>query len=140
MEVDRLTKVRKQAEAAVSDMPDGALKVKAFEVILGHLIGDPSTSAERASVGGAVKSASASESKRAKTKPSIPGRILVLKDEGFFNKQRTLPEVQEALATNGWHYTQRNLSGPLLGLARKGDLRRVPFKDGKKKIYKYSNP
>ncbi len=33
-----LIEIRKQAEAAVHDMPEGELKTKAFETILTHLL------------------------------------------------------------------------------------------------------
>jgi hypothetical protein len=39
MDAKKLIDHRKQAEKAVAGMADGELKVKAFEVILGHLLG-----------------------------------------------------------------------------------------------------
>ena len=39
MDAKRLIDLRKAAERAVAEMPDGELKVKAFEVILAHLLG-----------------------------------------------------------------------------------------------------
>ncbi len=44
MDAQKLVKLRKQAEKAVGKMPDSDMKLKAFEVILGHLLGG---SAER---------------------------------------------------------------------------------------------
>jgi hypothetical protein len=38
MDAKRLIELRKQAEKSVADMPDGDLKLKAFEVILNHLV------------------------------------------------------------------------------------------------------
>jgi hypothetical protein len=41
MDTKKLVALRKEAEKAIAEMPDGDLKVKAFEVILGHLLGPP---------------------------------------------------------------------------------------------------
>jgi hypothetical protein len=41
MNAKKLVELRQAAEKAVADMPDGELKVKAFEVILGHMIETP---------------------------------------------------------------------------------------------------
>ena len=39
---EKLKEVRKKAQDAVADMPDGELKTKAFEVFLQHLLGSES--------------------------------------------------------------------------------------------------
>ena len=43
MDVKQLIQLRKEAEKAVAEMPEGDIKIKAFEVILNHLIGSTST-------------------------------------------------------------------------------------------------
>ena len=97
-------------------MPDGDLKVKAFEVILSHLLPGGGVAPARANAPAAPAEAKAR--KEGLKSKSVSSRILVLEDEGFFRNQRTLPEVQEELRSHGWHYAQSNLSGPLQGLVQ----------------------
>lgn len=130
-----LVAARKRAEEAVADMPEGALKVKAFEVILASLLSGSSLS-------------DSSEQQQAHTKrpaatrrtSSLADRIGSLAEEGFFREPRGLSEVQAKLAEHGWHYPQQNLSTPLIRLVRKRVLRRLQGAEGKKKVWKYSLP
>lgn len=39
---DKLKELRKKAQEAVADMPDGELKTKAFEIFLQHLLASES--------------------------------------------------------------------------------------------------
>jgi hypothetical protein len=128
-----LVAARKRAEEAVADMPESALKVKAFEVILASLL---------------TSSADSSEQKEMRTKrtvatrpmTSLVDRIGSLAEEGFFSEPRGLSEVQAKLAEHGWHYPQQNLSTPLIRLVRKRRLRRLQGAEGSKKVWKYSLP
>jgi len=138
MDAKQLIELRKQAEKAVAEMPSGEMKVKAFEVILSHLLSGSKAPAGRAPVV-ETKTSKKSKATTAQTK-STPGRILVLRDEGFFNTQRTISEVREELGAHGWHYPLTTLSGTLQALVRKQELRRIRATAGKKKIWKYSNP
>lgn len=137
MNAKQLVELRKQAEKAVAEMPDGEIKLKAFEVILGHLL--------EGSKPEAVPSAEAEKHprpKRDRAAPptrSISGRILVLKDEGLFKNQRTIGEVREELRAHGWHYPLTALSGRLQVLVQQRKLRRERSKQGNKKVWKYSN-
>jgi hypothetical protein len=144
MDVKKLIELRKQAEKVVADMPDGELKVKAFEVVFSNLLGQGvSSGTERAqSRKDDDEPEEPQPKKRAKSasSKSVPGRILVLRGEGFFKSQKTLPEVQEELAAHGWHYGQSDLSGPLQALRRRNELRRIRGKKGKKQVWLYSNP
>jgi len=137
MDAKKLIELRRQAEKAVGDMPDGDLKVKAFEVILSHLLPGGEVTAPRAAASAAPAEAKAR--KEGLKSKSVSGRILVLEDEGFFRNQKTLPEVQEELRAHGWHYAQSNLSGPLQLLAQRRQLRRQLVKHGNKKVWKYSS-
>jgi hypothetical protein len=136
MDAKRLVELRREAEQAVSEMPDGDLKIKAFEVILNHLLQGP----ERTQSGAAA----APEPRRRDTKGTVEtstiGRILVLRDEGFFKSQRAIGEVREELRAHGWHYPVTSLSPALLTLVQQRKLRRERGKEGNKKIWKYSNP
>ena len=70
---------------------------------------------------------------------SCSTRILALGGEGFFAAQRTIAEVRSELASHGWHYPLTTLSGRLQSLVQQRSLRRERVKDGRKKVWKYSN-
>jgi len=141
MQEQLLIEARKKAENAVSDMADPALRLKAFEVILEKLLGgaepnsgtDPQKRRKRRT----------SNSSTGAPKPegdSKRGRILRLRDDGFFREQRTISELRDELRTRGWIYELTSLSGPLQLLVQKGQLRRALVTEGAKKIYKYVSP
>ena len=139
MDTKKLVALRKEAEKAIAEMPDGDLKVKAFEVILGHLLG---------AGGGAAVGPAAHEEDEEKAKPTKKGkaaksaaaRILVLREEGFFKNQRSMGEISGELAAHGWHYPFTALSGTLQGLTQRREIRRVRAKKGNKKVWLYSEP
>lgn len=149
MDADSLLELRKKAQAAVADMPDGELKLKAFELILDRLL-----TAEDASAvgeGGAGKRVSKGKGRRAakSTKSgatvgvvsdSTPARILALKADGYFKEERGIGEIQDELRTRGWIYDVTALSAPLMRLLHEGELRRRKASDGNKTIFKYFNP
>lgn len=139
MDAKKLIKLRKEAEKSVVEMPDGELKVKAFEVILGHLLasGQPKTHD------------GPTEQKKGKRKEepeekieteTAAGRILVLKDEGFFKTPKAIGQVREELQAHGWHYPLTSLSGELISSVQKRRLRRQKDKVGNKKLWVYTNP
>jgi hypothetical protein len=139
MNVKTIVGVRKQAEEAVADMSEGPLKTKAFEVILDRLLVDR----ENESKPTTPSSPPASKNDPEVTRPnstSSTDRILLLKDEGFFQEQRTIGEVREKLASRGWHYPVTSLSGPLQTLVQRALLRRVKVKESGKSGWKYSLP
>jgi hypothetical protein len=136
--IDELKELRKKAEAAVTEMPDGDLKTKAFEVILQHLL---STSSPPPQGESAEKRALAKKETVSSRRPgTAKSRILLLKDEGFFTTPRALGEVREELRAHGWIHPQTALSGPLQGLVQGRRLRRIKEKAGNKAFWKYVNP
>ena len=138
MDAKKLVEIRRQAEKAVADMADGEVKVKAFEVILNHLLqGDDTSHAESDDT---KKDPKAKRDTKDTPERTIGGRILVLRNEGFFKNQKTIGETREELRVHGWHYPLTTLSGTLQGLVRRRELRREWGKQGNKKILKYSNP
>ncbi len=137
MTLKELVKIRKQAEKAVAEMPDGELKVKAFEVIFNHLL-----AGKKATVSPAVPDDSPAQPplKAAASSRTASGRILVLRDEEFFKSPRSIGEIREELQVHGWHYPLTSLSGTLMDLVQKRELRRQRVKEGKKKkVWKYTN-
>lgn len=138
MDVKKLVEARKEAEKAVAQMEDGQIKVKAFEVILAHLLSSSATTEQRpGKITTMVEPKASRLSKKAK---SASARVLVLRDEGFFRNQRSMGEVTEELAAHGWHYPLTSLSGTLQALAQRQELRRVRTKQGSKKVWLYSEP
>jgi len=135
---NKLIELRRQAEGAVFDMAEGDLKVKAFEVVLNHLL----SKTGEASKAQPVKNDEVSEPKASK-RVNVTGktqRIVALKNEDYFRELRTIGQVREELAARGWHYPLTALSGPLQELVQRRELRRQKLSEGKKKVWKYSNP
>lgn len=132
MDAKKLIELRKEAEKAVAEMPDGELKVKAFEVILNHLI---TTQPEPLKAPEKVMERGKATPKVAAIK-STSGRILLLKDEGFFRSPKSIGEVSEELKAHGWHYPLSTVGARLLELTQKRSLRRQKIKKG----WKYTNP
>jgi hypothetical protein len=129
-----LVGARKRAEAAVADMNDGPLKVKAFEVILSSLLAD------EARVPAAKAARVKTDDVRTSPPSSLPDRINLLAEEGFFVQPRSLADIQGKLAEHGWHYPQTNLSTPLIRLVRQRTLRRLQLAVGNKRVWKYTLP
>jgi hypothetical protein len=110
-----LVSLRRKAEEAVADMPEGPLKTKAFEVILGSLLAGRSPQQEsQQSLSRPIPPAPS------EAPASISARITLLADEAF--------------------YPQNNLSTPLVRLVRQRRLRRLQLAEGNKKVWKYSLP
>lgn len=70
---------------------------------------------------------------------SCISRILALRGDGFFGAQRAISEIRTELATRGWHYPLTTLSGRLQALVQQRHLRREKVKEGRKKVWRYSN-
>lgn len=146
MDTKAIIEARKKAEAAVAEMPEGELRVEAFKLILNRLLsGGEGSEPARKSRSATRRHASARESKADNhaedfVPRSAPERILALKAEGFFEKERGIGEIREELQTHGWRYDLTALSGTLIGLVQRRELRRSKVDDGKKTTYKYFNP
>ena len=139
MDAKTIIELRKQAEKAVADMQDGEFKLKAFEVILNHLLS--SGISESTSDSSVVPQAGSKRRKAIdKEAESTAGRILVLKDEGFMKSPKSIGEIRAELEAHGWHYPVTTLSGELIKLVRNRRLRRQKGKIGKKTGWQYTNP
>lgn len=131
MNKGEIVKARKAAEAAVQDMSEGPLKVAAFQMILSKLL-------DHTPRRGDVPSAAPSTERESSVPSGTTGRLVGLIEEGFFQQQRSLPDVQRTLAEHGWHYRLEDLGTPLTRLTRKRLLRRAHVSEGGKKLWKYS--
>jgi hypothetical protein len=144
MNTKTIVDLRKQAEEAVADMVEGPLKLKAFEVVLERLLaaeqgGVPHLEGQKGTI--AKQSPTTGPKDQAKRTPtSCPERILVLRDEGFFNTPRAIGEIRDQLQVSGWTYPITSLSGPLQRLAQRRELRRVPGQDASAGSYTYVAP
>jgi hypothetical protein len=136
-----LVELRKQAEQAVDGMPDGDLKVKAFETILSHLLASKPHAAPAPKSELALRTKANTAEPAANSPSSLGARIQHLATEGFFASQRSIDDIRQELKKNGWHYPVTSISGPLQLLVQKRILRRenVLQEEGKKG-WKYSNP
>jgi hypothetical protein len=139
-----LIEIRKQAEAAVDDMPEGELKTKAFETILTHLLSNVDGAKKKDTGPAAAKVTPRIKEKGhsvGKVPTSAEGRIVFLKGENFFGTQRSIAEIRQELKKSGWHYATTALSGRLQSLVQKRLLRREKVADNKQRAgWKYSNP
>ena len=138
MDVKKLIEVRKEAEKAVSDMPDGDLKLKAFEVILNYLMSGGVEA--KVMQKGETKEAPSKIEKEDFPEKSVAGRLLVLKEEGFFKNPKSLAEVRQELEAHGWHYPNTTIAPILIRIVQKKKLRRQKIKEAHKQLWKYSNP
>ena len=138
MDAKKLIELRKEAEKVVEGMPDGEIKIKAFEVVLNHLIsGGVGPASSRA-----ISSVSNESEKETDDFPaaSVSGRLLVLREEGFFKNPKSLAEIREELKAHGWHYQNATIATRLIKLVQKQRLRRQKIKEGNKSQWKYTNP
>lgn len=130
---DKLKELQRKALEAVSDMPEGELKTRAFEIFLKHLLDaqSPQPSHKPATSEKAIEK----PTKSSRQPGTVKSRILLLKDEKFFEVPKTIKDVKDELRAHGWIHPTTALSGPLQSLVRNRYLRRV-----KEKIWKYVNP
>ncbi|MBI3611505.1 MAG: hypothetical protein HY204_12500 [Nitrospirae bacterium] len=102
MNTKKLIELRKQAEKAVADMTDGEFKLKAFEVILNHLLAPGKAEAVAPTSSEAKSKIETSKGDRSEIETeSISGRILVLKDEGYFKSPKYIGEIRAELQAHG---------------------------------------
>ena len=138
-EIDDLVAIRKKAEAVVQGMPEGPLKVAAFEKAFDRLGGNPNpprpvTRRRRrrnTSSNGPLGSARKREGPKAHARE--------LKEEGFFDQSQTAGEVVGQLLAAGHKYPGEAVSTALARLTRDKELKRrkEPRGDGGKSIWVY---
>jgi alkanesulfonate monooxygenase SsuD/methylene tetrahydromethanopterin reductase-like flavin-dependent oxidoreductase (luciferase family) len=133
-----IVEARKKAESAVEGMADPSLKLKAFEQIFAKLL-DGADPSERPPIAGRRRSGRARTTAVASRPETLTGRLLALRDDGFFGSQRTLSDIREELGSRGFHYPLTTLSGVMQKLVRNRELRRERVKSGAKRTYKYAN-
>jgi len=62
------------------------------------------------------------------------GGLRFLATKGFFDRKRTFGEINEALASHGYHYSKQAVQTPLNTVSKPGSLL-VSFREGGRKVY-----
>ena len=62
------------------------------------------------------------------------GGLRLLATKGYFDRKRTFGEINEALASHGYHYSKQAVQTPLNKLSKPGSLL-VSFREGGRKVY-----
>ncbi len=142
VEVKDLIPAREAAEKVVEGMPDGPMKVKAFEMAFQSLQAPDRQPAarKRRPRGKAAQTATGEQAApKPRRKASGPhGHVRELIEEGFFRDWKHIPEIQQQLRVRGHHYEQEQLSKPLIRLTRARVLRREGRqREGKRDIWVY---
>ncbi len=130
----KLKELRSIAQNSVEDMPDGDFKLKAFEVILTHLLASESHIPETKANKGAIKkeetiSRKGKDKKTTKQLESserntLPEHILSLREAKFFSQPRTSDEVHKELQPT-YACEDNRVAMALLRLANKKQLRKA---------------
>ena len=132
-ELENLIAMRQKAEKAVDGMPEGAIKEKAFEVAFRYLLDGYSPSAKgdkgiRRKKGSASRRASTAAQAEARRRPSKKGGpmaiVTELIEDGFFDEQRCLSDIQSELEKRSHHFKLTDLSPAMGRLTRGKKLRR----------------
>jgi hypothetical protein len=131
MKGEEIIRARKAAEASVADMPEGDLKVAAFQTILSQLLQQGRELLDAGPI--------ARPKERRKAPSGTTSRLISLIDEGVFAERRSLTAIREILAQRGWHYRLEDLGTPLTRLVRRKHLRRIQVTESGKKLWHYSN-
>lgn len=129
---EKIKEFRRTAEESVSDMPEGELKIKAFEVILQHLLSSAMISDPASNAAGKAlstknprsKSSHRQESETArKKKKTLPDYIFQLREDGFFKEPRVPTEVHEKLQSIPYHCLINRVEVALVRMADRKILR-----------------
>ncbi len=136
-QIKELVARRKAAEKVVEGMPDGPMKVKAFEMAFQDLQAPVTADRRKRSRRAPREPAAKSEQtapKRRKASTGPQGQIRDLVDERYFASPRSLPDIVQQLRVAGLIYKQAKLSTPLRRLTQAKVLRRkqVEREDGRK--------
>lgn len=128
----------RRAEHVVASVESDALRPVAFSEVLRFLLVEGARSQGASTRRPALVARTTSQPRKGAA--GTAGRILSLRDEGFFEKPKTISETQAELRTRGFPYPVEALSTPLVRLVRQRALRRLERRDGAKRVFEYCNP
>ena len=140
-EDDALKTAVKRAEEATANIKDGELRKLAFGKVLDHLLTGPHEAGLRREPKGRARVQGSGPRKALGAKKKGPmGWIEELAAEGFFKKPKDSNEILENLAERGHHLELPDITVQLQQLCLRKVLRRkkVPGKEGKRKVWAYS--
>ncbi|HTW91965.1 MAG TPA: hypothetical protein VMH22_09675 [bacterium] len=125
-----------EAERIVEVLRDPTLRAVAFPKVLDLVLTDGTC----VSVGRTQPPAKR-PTQRESTRPGPLARLKELVEDGFFDQQRSSPEILQALAERGYVLKHADLTWPLSNLARTKVLRRKKQRigDGGRLAWFYSN-
>jgi len=132
---EELVRVLKRSEEVVSVIREDSMRAVAFAEVLRLLLSKD--------LGGTVApriSEKRVTSHQPRSAAGAAGRILALRDGGFFSAPKTIAETQNELRRLGYPYEMEKLSTPLVRLVRRRQLRRLERREGGKTVYEYCNP
>lgn len=125
-QIDEMAKLAAAVEKAVAGVENADLKVIAYQVMLGQLIGNVSNSPTTR--GARAHPAKASGGQRPR-KGGPTRHLAELLEEGFFDEQRNLSQTVEELRARGHLYRQSDISPVLARMVRAKQLRRLKVKN-----------
>jgi hypothetical protein len=111
------------AKATIKSGSGAVITIEGTEEEVAKII----SSFEKTTVVGQAKQAIARSKtvKREEKKRESAGDLLIgMRESGFFNKPKSLAEIGEALEEKGFLYPTTTLSGVVLGLVKRKELRR----------------
>lgn len=111
------------AKATIKSQTGATITVEGTQEEVSNII----SAYEKTSVVGSAKAAIARAKATKNTdrkRESASSLIVALREEGFFDKPRKLGDIGTALEERGFLYPATSLSGVVLGLLKKGQLRR----------------
>lgn len=125
------------AEKLVSFIKNETFKTKAFGVLFDRLPDWQTDKSIRRTRSRRIQHPPAARQRRAKAGPL--DRLRELAEEGFFKSGRSLKATLQELANRGHTYDAAVVGKGLQRLAQDRVLRRSKGKEGKKKVFLYSN-
>jgi methyl coenzyme M reductase beta subunit len=119
-------------KATIKSKTGATIVIEGTEVEVSNIVG---VLEKAATIGHAKESIAKSKrvAKADKKRLGAADLVVVLKEEGFFEKPKTLGEISKALEEQGYLYPVTTLSGVVLSLVQKRQLRRK--KNGGKWTY-----
>ena len=134
MNTKSLEQAFREAQGAVSFIPEGPYRVAAFQVRLSELSVQPSTAA----LPGKATNIPVKGTAQASTpKSDTKARILEMLGAGYFDQPHSPSEARSELRTRGFHHNPQDVRMTLLRLARSKQLRRL--REGERD-FRYAKP
>lgn len=135
---EELLRLLKKTEQIVASVESDSLRPVAFSEVLRFFLHEGNHQLKV--LGTATTRGGRALRQPRKAAAGTAGRILSLRDAGFFEKPKTMAETQGELRRQGFPYPMEQLSTPLVRLVRQRLLRRLERRDGGKKVFEYCNP